>query len=73
MLDWSQTVFGGPWGFLAACGVVFLCDLVYVLLGFGAGMGLSNIARCSDEMKLTSELGVGTRLEARFAMEESAA
>ena len=38
MLEWSQTVFGGPWGFLAACGVVLLCDLVYVLLGFGAGM-----------------------------------
>ena len=37
-LDWGQTVFGGPWGFLAACGVIFLCNLVYVLLGFGAGM-----------------------------------
>ncbi len=42
-------------------------------LGFGAGMGLSNIANCSDKMSLTSELGVGTRLEARFAIEESAA
>jgi len=42
-------------------------------LGFGAGMGLSNIARCSDEMNLTSELGVGTQLEARFAVEGSAA
>ena len=36
MLDWGQTVFGGPWGFVAACGVVLLCDLVYMLLGFGA-------------------------------------
>ncbi len=32
-------------------------------LGFGAGMGLSNIKACSDSMKLESELGVGTRLE----------
>jgi CBS domain-containing protein/anti-sigma regulatory factor (Ser/Thr protein kinase) len=32
-------------------------------LGFGAGMGLSNIKACSDEMKLTSQVGVGTRLE----------
>ena len=38
MLEWSQTVFGGPWGFLAACAVVLLFDLVYVLLGFGSGM-----------------------------------
>ena len=42
-------------------------------LGFGAGMGLKNIADCSDEMKLTSEVGVGTRLEARFAMGGNAA
>jgi CBS domain-containing protein/anti-sigma regulatory factor (Ser/Thr protein kinase) len=32
-------------------------------LGFGAGMGLSNIRACADEMKLESEIGVGTRLE----------
>lgn len=32
-------------------------------LGFGAGMGLSNIKACSDSMKLESQLGVGTRLE----------
>ena len=31
-------------------------------LGFGAGMGLNNIKRCSDDMKLDSELGKGTRL-----------
>jgi CBS domain-containing protein/anti-sigma regulatory factor (Ser/Thr protein kinase) len=31
-------------------------------LGFGAGMGLMNIKRCADEMKLESEVGVGTRL-----------
>jgi CBS domain-containing protein/anti-sigma regulatory factor (Ser/Thr protein kinase) len=32
-------------------------------LGFGAGMGLSNIKACADVMKLTSEMGKGTRLE----------
>jgi anti-sigma regulatory factor (Ser/Thr protein kinase)/CBS domain-containing protein len=31
-------------------------------LGFGAGMGLVNIHRCVDEMKLESEKGKGTRL-----------
>ena len=32
-------------------------------MGFGAGMGLPNIKRNSDEMKLTYTPGVGTRLE----------
>jgi len=32
-------------------------------LGFGAGMGLPNIQNCADEMRLESEVGVGTRLE----------
>jgi CBS domain-containing protein/anti-sigma regulatory factor (Ser/Thr protein kinase) len=32
-------------------------------LGFGAGMGLPNIKRCSDEMNLHSAIGEGTRLE----------
>ena len=32
-------------------------------LGFGAGMGLANIKKCADYMKLESELGVGTTLE----------
>lgn len=31
-------------------------------LGFGAGMGLTNIERCVDEMLLESTLGEGTRL-----------
>ena len=35
-------------------------------MGFGAGMGLANIKRCSDMMKLISELGQGTRLEMIF-------
>jgi CBS domain-containing protein/anti-sigma regulatory factor (Ser/Thr protein kinase) len=32
-------------------------------LGFGAGMGLSNIKACSDQMHLDSKVGIGTRLE----------
>lgn len=38
-------------------------------MGFGAGMGLSNVKACSDEMHLTSEVGVGTRLEMLFALQ----
>ena len=32
-------------------------------LGFGAGMGLNNIKKCADSMKLESVVGVRTRLE----------
>jgi anti-sigma regulatory factor (Ser/Thr protein kinase) len=32
-------------------------------LGFGAGMGLANIKKCADYMKLESRAGVGTQLE----------
>ena len=32
-------------------------------LGFGAGMGLPNIKKCSDEMKLESKVGEGTNLQ----------
>jgi CBS domain-containing protein/anti-sigma regulatory factor (Ser/Thr protein kinase) len=35
-------------------------------MGFGAGMGLLNIQNCADEMKLESEVGVGTHLEIWF-------
>ena len=31
-------------------------------MGFGAGMGLSNMKRYSDEFEISSELGVGTRV-----------
>ncbi len=37
-------------------------------MGFGAGMGLANIKRCSDMMKLISELGGGTRLDIIFRL-----
>ncbi len=39
-------------------------------LGFGAGMGLSNIRACADKMDLTSRVGVGTRLEILFYVNE---
>jgi len=35
-------------------------------LGFGAGMGLSNIKACANEMNLESAIGVGTQLEMIF-------
>jgi anti-sigma regulatory factor (Ser/Thr protein kinase) len=35
-------------------------------LGFGAGMGLSNIMRCVDQVNLESTPGEGTRLEMRI-------
>lgn len=35
-------------------------------MGFGAGMGLVNIERCTDKMSLWSALGVGTRLQMMF-------
>jgi hypothetical protein len=31
-------------------------------------MGLSNIKACADEMKLESQIGVGTRLELVFLL-----
>ncbi|MDK2800959.1 MAG: serine/threonine-protein kinase RsbT [Clostridiales bacterium] len=35
-------------------------------LGFGAGMGLPNMKRYSDEMKINSVVGKGTRVELIF-------
>lgn len=31
-------------------------------MGFGAGMGLPNMARCSDEFSIESKLGEGTKI-----------
>jgi len=39
-------------------------------MGFGAGMGLANIERCSDELNIKSEPGVGTVLEARIHLKQ---
>lgn len=33
-------------------------------MGFGAGMGLPNIKRCSDKLEIESEVGLGTKLKA---------
>ena len=38
-------------------------------LGFGAGMGLVNIERCSDEMSISSIPGEGTRLEIGISLD----
>ncbi len=35
-------------------------------LGFGAGMGLPNMKRYSDELKINSVVGVGTTIEMNF-------
>lgn len=41
-------------------------------MGFGAGMGLANIKRCSDMMRLLSEPGGGTRLDIIFLVGDNA-
>lgn len=35
-------------------------------MGFGAGMGLPNMRRCSDDFAITSELGKGTNITMKF-------
>lgn len=42
-------------------------------LGFGAGMGLSNIKRCADHFELKSKPGLGTRLNLRFNLKPGSA
>ena len=37
-------------------------------MGFGAGMGLPNMKKNSDEFKITSEVGKGTRIDIRIKM-----
>ena len=39
-------------------------------LGFGAGMGLPNIQKCADRMRLDSKVGKGTRLKLEILMEQ---
>lgn len=41
-------------------------------LGFGAGMGLPNIKRCSDKFEIHSALGAGTRLRAEIVLRPAA-
>jgi len=37
-------------------------------MGFGAGMGLSNIKQCSDELEIKSTVGSGTTLKATICL-----
>ena len=37
-------------------------------MGFGAGMGLPNMKKNSDEFKITSDVGKGTRIDIRIKM-----
>lgn len=41
-------------------------------MGFGAGMGLANIKRCADIMKILSGPGSGTRLDIEFLLGSNA-
>jgi len=52
--------------------VFFYCWAGMGILGFGAGMGLANIRRCADMMKLLSGPGGGTRLDIEFLFGDSA-
>lgn len=40
-------------------------------MGFGAGMGLSNIKNCADEISLESEIGQGTHLQILFRLDDT--
>lgn len=40
-------------------------------MGFGAGMGLENIKKNSDEFLITSEVNIGTRLEITNHLKEA--
>ncbi len=39
-------------------------------MGFGAGMGLVNISRCVDQMKLDSSLEKGTKLKLKIFLKD---
>ncbi len=41
-------------------------------LGFGAGMGLPNIKKCSDQFEIHSEMSVGTRLHCEVLLNPAA-
>jgi CBS domain-containing protein/anti-sigma regulatory factor (Ser/Thr protein kinase) len=42
-------------------------------LGFGAGMGLPNMKKCSDIFEIHSEMGAGTRLRSEIVLRKAAA
>jgi CBS domain-containing protein/anti-sigma regulatory factor (Ser/Thr protein kinase) len=39
-------------------------------MGFGAGMGLTNIQNCANDMILESEMGIGTHLQIIFELDQ---
>jgi anti-sigma regulatory factor (Ser/Thr protein kinase) len=39
-------------------------------MGFGAGMGLSNIKSNADKLRIQSEVGKGTTVEIEFLLKE---
>jgi len=39
------------------------------MMGFGAGMGLSNMARNADSFEIESKVGVGTKIRMVFALQ----
>jgi CBS domain-containing protein/anti-sigma regulatory factor (Ser/Thr protein kinase) len=41
-------------------------------MGFGAGMGLTNIKKCSDQFEIHSEMSVGTRLHCEVLLSQAA-
>jgi CBS domain-containing protein/anti-sigma regulatory factor (Ser/Thr protein kinase) len=41
-------------------------------MGFGAGMGLPNIKKCSDQFEILSEMSVGTRLHCEVLLNQAA-
>jgi CBS domain-containing protein/anti-sigma regulatory factor (Ser/Thr protein kinase) len=41
-------------------------------MGFGAGMGLPNIKKCSDQFEIHSEMSVGTRLHSEVLLNQAA-
>jgi len=41
-------------------------------MGFGAGMGLPNIKKCSDKFEIHSEMSVGTRLHSEVLLNQAA-
>jgi CBS domain-containing protein/anti-sigma regulatory factor (Ser/Thr protein kinase) len=41
-------------------------------MGFGAGMGLPNIKKCSDQFEIHSEMSVGTRLHCEVLLSQAA-
>ena len=42
-------------------------------MGFGSGMGLPNIKKNADEVNVTSEIGIGTRVWMKFLINDDSA